>query len=198
MNLNGNTLANLEVLVNSDDGKAQGSLLSILDHTKTAFGRRKLRQWISRPLVSIGAVTDRLDAIDEINSNASASAPTLFKLRELFRGLPDLERGLVRIHFGKASPPELVKVLQAFEGVAKVFEPAPDEDEEMVPTATSVLKSKLLRGVVQSLPRIKDAVGRFLSAIDWSKAREGQKAEMFKELTEEVQVGASIALLFCC
>lgn len=53
MNLNGNTLTNLEILVNSDDGKSQGSLLSILDHTKTAFGRRKLRQWISRPLVSI-------------------------------------------------------------------------------------------------------------------------------------------------
>lgn len=53
MNLNGNTLTNLEVLVNSTDGKQQGSLLSVLDHCKTAFGRRRLRQWVSRPLVSV-------------------------------------------------------------------------------------------------------------------------------------------------
>jgi len=53
MYLNGNTLTNLEILVNSTDGKQQGSLLSVLDDCKTAFGRRKLRQWVSRPLVSV-------------------------------------------------------------------------------------------------------------------------------------------------
>lgn len=63
MNLNGNTLANLEILVNSTDGKQTGSLLQVLDHCKTAFGRRRLRQWISRPLVSIECVSLPLPTI---------------------------------------------------------------------------------------------------------------------------------------
>lgn len=53
MNLNGNTLANLEILRNDTDYKERGSLLSILDHCKTPFGRRLLRRWVSRPLVSL-------------------------------------------------------------------------------------------------------------------------------------------------
>lgn len=53
LSLNGNTLSNLEVLVNSTDLKQEGSLLSVLDHCKTAFGKRKLRQWLTRPLLSI-------------------------------------------------------------------------------------------------------------------------------------------------
>lgn len=125
----------------------------------------------------------------EIISNAQSSALTICKLRELFRGLPDLERGLVRIHFGKATPAELVRVLQAFERVAKEFEAVDEEDvAKGAKTASSGLKSQLLKDIVESLPRIREEVDGYLRAIDWGKAREGKKEEMFKELTEEVQV----------
>lgn len=53
MTLNGNTLSNLEIFNNSTagDGTARGSLVELLGQTKTAFGGRLLRQWISRPLL---------------------------------------------------------------------------------------------------------------------------------------------------
>ncbi|GAA6063830.1 hypothetical protein JCM10212_003992, partial [Sporobolomyces blumeae] len=53
MTLNGNTIANLELLRNSTDYSEEASLISVLDKCKTAMGKRLLRKWISKPLVSI-------------------------------------------------------------------------------------------------------------------------------------------------
>lgn len=53
MMLNANTLASLEILQNQTDYKLRGSLLSVLDRTQSSFGRRLLRRWVTKPLVSI-------------------------------------------------------------------------------------------------------------------------------------------------
>ena len=53
MTLNGNTISNLELLRNSTDYKEEGSLISVLDKCKTGMGKRLLRKWISKPLVSV-------------------------------------------------------------------------------------------------------------------------------------------------
>lgn len=53
MTLNGNTIVNLELLRNSTDYKEQGSLISVLDKCRTTMGKRMLRKWISKPLVSV-------------------------------------------------------------------------------------------------------------------------------------------------
>ena len=52
MMLNGNTLANLEILCNDTDYTSKGSLLWVLDHTVTSFGKRTLKKWVSKPLVN--------------------------------------------------------------------------------------------------------------------------------------------------
>lgn len=52
LTLNGNTVANLELLTNNTDFKETGSLVSVLDHCKTAMGKRSLRRWITKPLLS--------------------------------------------------------------------------------------------------------------------------------------------------
>lgn len=52
MTLNGNTVSNLELLNNSTDFKEDGSLVSILDRCKTAMGKRQLRRWVTKPLLS--------------------------------------------------------------------------------------------------------------------------------------------------
>lgn len=52
MTLNGNTVSNLELLNNSTDFKENGSLVSILDRCKTAMGKRQLRRWVTKPLLS--------------------------------------------------------------------------------------------------------------------------------------------------
>lgn len=52
MTLNGNTVSNLELLTNNTDFKEYGSLVAVLDRCKTAMGKRLLRRWITKPLLS--------------------------------------------------------------------------------------------------------------------------------------------------
>ncbi|KAK4058784.1 Mismatch repair protein msh3 [Microbotryomycetes sp. JL221] len=188
MCLNGNTLANLEVLVNATDFSQNASLLDILDHCKTPFGKRLLKKWITRPLLSVNAVNERLDAVTEIIENKSSSILTLSKLRDILKGLPDLERGLVRIHLGRATPVELARVLETFQRIANVFQDVAEGDQtQQVKTASSVLKSTLLKKLVNSLPKVKPQVEALVSEINTHRAREGKKVEMFRELPEAVQ-----------
>ncbi|XP_055647580.1 DNA mismatch repair protein Msh3 isoform X3 [Falco peregrinus] len=51
MTINGTTMKNLEILQNQTDMKTKGSLLWVLDHTKTSFGRRRLKKWVTQPLM---------------------------------------------------------------------------------------------------------------------------------------------------
>lgn len=98
MMLNGNTLANLEILCNDTDYSNKGSLLWVLDHTITSFGKRTLKKWVSKPLVDPSEITRRLEAVAELRQNDS----TWVKMLDaLLQGLPDLERGLSRIHYKK-------------------------------------------------------------------------------------------------
>lgn len=105
----------------------------------------------------------------------------MVRLRQLFKGLPDLERGLVRIHVGKSTPLELLCVLQALSRVA----------EACGPETSASVKSPLLIAIANALPRIKKDVDARLAEIDATQAREGNKSDMFKpseELFEDLQV----------
>ena len=53
MTINGTTLRNLEILQNQTDMKTKGSLFWVLDHTKTSFGKRKLKKWVTQPLLKL-------------------------------------------------------------------------------------------------------------------------------------------------
>nr|XP_031303217.1 DNA mismatch repair protein Msh3 isoform X6 [Camelus dromedarius] len=53
MTLNGTALRNLEILQNQTDMETRGSLFWVLDHTRTSFGRRKLRKWVTQPLLKL-------------------------------------------------------------------------------------------------------------------------------------------------
>lgn len=137
------------------------------------------------------AVTERLDAVTEIATNPSAASLTLSKLRDVLRGLPDLDRGLVRIHVGTAKPQELLRVLQAFDRVASTFQNVRPEDEAAgAPTPKQTVKSTMLKQIVETLPTISKDMTAFLSRLNLSKAREGKKEEMFHDLPEQVQVSS--------
>lgn len=57
MILNANSITNLEILRNNSDFKeGKGSLLNVIDRCRTGMGRRLIRRWVSRPLVSVGFV----------------------------------------------------------------------------------------------------------------------------------------------
>ncbi len=56
----------LEILHNNDDGRERGSLLWLLDHTRTPFGSRLLRSWVAHPLRDAARIAERLDAVEEL------------------------------------------------------------------------------------------------------------------------------------
>lgn len=91
--LDGNTQHNLELIESMAGKRKEGSLLGVLDRTQTKMGGRKLRQWLLHPLVDVNAIRARLDVIEELE----ASAETRLQLKELFRGVADLERLLGRL-----------------------------------------------------------------------------------------------------
>lgn len=172
MLLNSNTIANLEIFRNQTDYKQTGSLFSILDHTKTAFGQRLLRRWVAMPLLQRAALQVRIDAVEEILESRSY---LLGKLRGLLNGLPDLERGLARIHYGKSTPQELLRVLSAFQRIGDEFQGLPKDLSQ----STVGFKSPMINDAFYALPRIKPLVQKFLSMINASKAKEGAKADMW-------------------
>lgn len=120
MLLKANTLANLEVYRNDDDGGSKGTLMWLLDSTSTKMGRRLLREWVGRPLVdktcvlsfsclpktqltlcwSCRKLDERIEAVAEL---ASDSGERVVKIKSLLKNLPDLARGLVRIQSGRVS-----------------------------------------------------------------------------------------------
>ncbi len=103
MNLDFNTRRNLELLETMRSKEKRGSLLWVLDKTKTAMGKRLMRSWIEQPLISCAAIIKRQNAVDELCGD------TLMRL-ELVNslcGISDIERLMTRIVYGSANGREL-------------------------------------------------------------------------------------------
>ncbi|XP_078221398.1 DNA mismatch repair protein Msh3 isoform X6 [Callithrix jacchus] len=98
MTINGTTLRNLEILQNQTDMKTKGSLLWVLDHTKTSFGRRKLKKWVTQPLLKLREINARLDAVSEVLHSESS---VFGQIENHLHKLPDVERGLCSIYHKK-------------------------------------------------------------------------------------------------
>jgi DNA mismatch repair protein MutS len=97
-------------LVDGPDGGREGSVLSEIDRTITAMGGRLVRAWLVRPLVSLARVQDRLDAVENLAFRATERA----KLRELLKGMHDIERATARVSLGTAGPRDLLSLAQSF------------------------------------------------------------------------------------
>ncbi len=106
------TRANLE-LTESLSGERKGSLLGVLDKTVTAMGARLLRERVSRPLLDIAQLNNRLDQVQFFYDNTLLRAD----LRTTLKGLPDLERLTNRILGGKANPRDVENVRIALQSV---------------------------------------------------------------------------------
>ncbi len=93
MTLDGPALENLEIMENSEGGVI-GTLLAALDHCTTPFGRRRLRQWLCRPLCRVSDIVLRQDAVQDLMGPAEEAAGTA---RKALSGVSDLERALARL-----------------------------------------------------------------------------------------------------
>ncbi|MBO4946728.1 MAG: DNA mismatch repair protein MutS, partial [Lachnospiraceae bacterium] len=104
MILDSSTRRNLELTETLRDKEKRGSLLWVLDKTKTAMGARLLRTYIEQPLIRKYRIEERLDAIEQLNREAI----TREELREYLNPIYDLERLMTRISLKTANPRDLI------------------------------------------------------------------------------------------
>ena len=97
------TLKHLEIVEGSEGGR-DGSLLHELDRTITSMGSRMLRSWLLRPLLSLDAIRDRLDAVEELAFRTIERG----KFRDVVKAVQDLERLTARTAMGTAGPRDVV------------------------------------------------------------------------------------------
>ena len=116
MTLDEATRRNLEITESIRGGSVQGSLLGVLDVTLTPMGGRELRRRLSQPLLDVAALDRRLDAV----ANWCEDAPARAELRQILRGLGDLERWTNRCVQGIALPRDLVGIREALARVERI------------------------------------------------------------------------------
>lgn len=111
MHLDAFATRNLELTKTLRAGESKGSLLWVLDKTHTAMGKRLLRSWLLRPLLSPVQIVRRQNAVAELFENAVL----LGDCADALSGVLDLERLIARVSFGNANPRDL----KALEQTAK-------------------------------------------------------------------------------
>lgn len=112
------TRRNLELVSTIREGKTKGSLLGILDRTVTAMGARLLRAWLNQPLLEIGRLNARLNAVEAL----AGSDILRDELTAELKGVGDIERLAQRIALGKVGPRDLVGLKKALGAVPRLRE----------------------------------------------------------------------------
>ncbi len=118
MELNFSARRNLELIETMRSREHRGSLLWVLDKTKTSLGKRRLKQVVSQPLMKQIKIMERLDAVEELASDIAG----LEGLRESLDGITDLERLMSRIAYKMASPKDVYSLGRACGKLPKVKE----------------------------------------------------------------------------
>ncbi len=103
MRLDMTAIRNLELTETMRSASKKGSLLWVIDKTKTAMGKRLLRSWVEKPLLSISEINLRQNGVDELMSSAILRG----ELTELLGGIKDIERTMSRVVYGSVKPREL-------------------------------------------------------------------------------------------
>ena len=104
MQLDATAIRNLELVRSMADGSKRGTLLGVLDFTKTSMGARRLRSWIETPLLDIARIHERQEAVAELLAKASLRDA----VAEQLKAVADLERIVSRVEVGSANARDLV------------------------------------------------------------------------------------------
>lgn len=146
MLLDETTIRNLELVSNLGDGSRRNTLLEVLDHCCTAMGSRKLRQWLLRPLLDLGQIRARQDAVAELAEKGSLRQA----LADLLNRMHDLERLAGRVGTQSATPRDL-------SALAATLQTLPELKQILLPAG-----SGLLAGLARDLPECR-SVAELLS-----------------------------------
>ena len=188
------TISNLELVRNMQDGSRNRTLFSVLNHTRTAMGRRILERNILQPLLDLGAIEKRLDTVQyffEFHELTSA-------IREKLKDIHDIERVVSRFTLGRIfprnflalkhsiiaaqsiksllmeqphdSPVELGKAIPDLTGLADAIDRAIDDDPALSPEQGRVIR----KGFSAKLDRLHDLKS---NAKEWIVAYQEEEKE---------------------
>jgi len=140
---------NLELCETLREKQKRGSLLWVLDKTRTAMGARLLRKYIEQPLIDKAMIEERLEAVEELKDHAI----TREELREYLAPIYDLERLVGRISYQSANPRDLISLKNSM---------------EMLPPVKYLLqnrKSQLIQKICGELDTLEDLCGLIGKAV---------------------------------
>lgn len=118
MMLDISTRRNLELTETMREKARKGTLLWVLDRTMTSMGARALRRWVEQPLVNIGDIAERLEAVAEFKDKFMVR----MELRELFKRVHDIERLMGKVVLGSANCRDLIALKNSLGQVPYVKE----------------------------------------------------------------------------
>ena len=149
MMLDSSTRRNLELCETLREKQKRGSLLWVLDKTKTAMGARTLRKYVEQPLIDEKEIEKRLDAVQELKDQAISRE----ELREYLSPVYDLERLIMKITYGSANPRDLTAFRTSL---------------EMLPPIRYILQDmqcELLKSITEDLDPLEDLCTLITNAI---------------------------------
>lgn len=118
MRLDYNTQRNLELTQTMLTKEKRGSLLWVIDKTKTAMGKRLMRSWLEHPLMNISSINNRQSAVEELVNN------TVLRLdiTESISGIFDIERLMTKVVYGSANARDLRSLCSAIQNLPGISE----------------------------------------------------------------------------
>lgn len=131
---------NLELTETQLRREKKGSLLWVLDHTKTAMGKRLIRNWVEQPLINYSAIIQRQNAVEELSSDTILLDSLMTYLSDMF----DIERIMTRIVYGTANARELRTLSRTIDQLCNIK------------SALSPAKSKLLVSIYDDIDLLDD------------------------------------------
>lgn len=189
--VDGASLRHLEITQNVRDGGRKGTLLAVLDKTKTAMGGRLLRKWLEAPLLRIGEITKRQDAVEDLMNHEIMRQD----IADTLDGIYDFERILTRIETGTASPKDLVALRESLAVIPRLKNILHDASSELLKQLES--RMNLHQDVYELLCQgIKDEPGvvirnggvirdGYSKELDEIRAIAANSKEFLKKLEEE-------------
>ncbi len=135
------TKKNLELAESIRRGAKKGTLIGLLDNTKTAMGGRRIRNWLEYPLKDVPEITRRLDAVEEL----SKEKPAREEIQTMLVRVYDIERLAVRIALNTTNPRDLTSLKDSLKAIPKIK------------TMLKSFHSALLKGIYHGLDEVKEA-----------------------------------------